>query len=583
MSGQIERTGNLRTNAEYFSLLNADTTSSNDSLDGASLESLLALVGDGNPNAVYERMLVDTGSLVKARLLRQNDGTTADETRQVRQTQEINASSSPEELARDPRVRAMLDVLGFTEGTGDNYGRVVYGTVLRAPYNPDLVGRRNVTVTDFSRHPNILVRVRPGLNSTAAGRYQFLKGTWDGLGMRDFSPRSQDIAAVKLMQRRGMIEPLLRGDIRTAVFRGAPEWASLPTARGGSYYGGQPARTIREIETRYNASLERYQNGSTPTTPRQPTVVNGLPATTLERGDRGAGVRQLQDALVRLGHLTAAQVNTGPGIYGPRTEAAVKEFQRANDLTPTGDYDRATREALSAITGGVERGSRGNVVRAMQTRLVELGYMSAAQVSTGPGVFGARTEAALKKFQAEHNIEQTGKLDPKTYAALQKAANAAPIQGDAPVYSPYTVYGSGSGGVRRVSGYNQLLPHHDYQTVRRGGQTLEVRDVVLTRPGQPNAGQAVPSPLAGRVVAAGRRGGYGNAVEVVNDRTGQRFLIGHLKSIDVRVGQQIGYGQTIGQQGSTGHSTGPHVHIESQPSVISRWVGDLMDGRFDGV
>lgn len=536
---------------------------------------------ESNPDALLERELFDTGSLFKSRFLAQSDerGQTA---RQVQRTQALTADSPPEQLIRDPRIRAMLDVLAFTEGTGDNYGRIVYGTVIRAPHNPELVGQRNVVISDFSRHPNILVEVRPGLRSTAAGRYQFLKGTWDSLGMPDFSPRSQDIAAVMLMQRRGMIEPLLRGDIRTAVFRGAPEWASLPTARGGSFYGGQPARSIEQIETRYRNALARQENGTAPA--EQPAQTSEVPQVSLGRGSRGPSVKTLQDALVKLGHMSAAQVRTGPGIYGPQTQAAVAEFQRTNGLVPSGAFDGATRAVMTAIFEGVGRGSRGAVVSALQERLVELSYLSPAQVRTGPGIFGPQTETALKKFQAEHQIRQTGVLGPTTYAALLRSGGTAPAGGgDAPTYRPYTVYSSGARSVRQINSAEQLLAHHGYQTVRRGGRTLEVRDIVLTRPREANSGQVIPSPISGRVVRAGVRGGYGNAVEVINDRTGERFLIGHMRRIDVREGQQITYGQAIGQQGSTGHSTGPHVHIEAQSGVIRRWVEDLLDGTFDGV
>lgn len=56
-------------------------------------------------------------------------------------------------------------------------------------------------VSDLSSHPNVRVAIpgEPGHYSTAAGRYQFLKGTWDEqaakLGLTDFSPASQDAAA----------------------------------------------------------------------------------------------------------------------------------------------------------------------------------------------------------------------------------------------------------------------------------------------------------------------------------------------------------------------------------------------------
>ena len=172
---------------------------------------------------------------------------------------DVSKNSPAATLVGNPRIKAFLDVLGFTEGTGENYGKVVNGVVISAPYNPELVGKTNVSVTDLSRHPHILVRLNATLKSTAAGRYQFLSSTWEGLGMPDFTAHSQDIAAVKLMTNRRMIDPLLAGNLRLAVTRGAPEWASLPTAAGGSFYGGQPARTFEEITTKYNASLKKYQ------------------------------------------------------------------------------------------------------------------------------------------------------------------------------------------------------------------------------------------------------------------------------------------------------------------------------------
>jgi muramidase (phage lysozyme)/peptidoglycan hydrolase-like protein with peptidoglycan-binding domain len=521
----------------------------------------------------------------------------------TQRTTQVTATSSASVLARDPRVRAMLDVLGFTEGTGNNYGKVVNGTVLSAPGHPELVGRRNISIDDFSRHPNIMVQVRPGLNSSAAGRYQFLSSTWRGLGMPDFTPQSQDIAAVKLMQQRGMIEPLLRGDIRTAVFRGAPEWASLPkNAQNQGYYSGQSARTLHDILDVYTSSLRRHQQGQGttpaptqphPTTPTAPTV------GTLSRGEHNNAVKTLQNELVKLGHLTQAQMNTGPGIFGRRTENAVKDFQRDNHLPVTGRWDSASQHALKQILGIVKRGDHGSVVRGVQEQLVRTGFMTRAQMNTGPGIFGRRTEAALKNFQAAHHLVPDGKLGPLTYRALQAASAArpqqptpptqptqptAPVNGKTYTYQPWATYSSGAGGVRHVTNYNQLLPHHDYQHVTRGGQRLEVRDVVLTRPGQNNNGQTLPSPLEGRVVNIRHQGskGYGNSIEVVNDRTGERFLVGHLSRVDVHVGQHVSYGQPIGAQGSTGHSTGPHVHIESESHVIRRWVNDLVDGKFDG-
>ena len=64
-----------------------------------------------------------------------------------------------------------------------------------------------------------------------------------------------------------------------------------------------------------------------------------------------------------------------------------------------------------------------------------------------------------------------------------------------------------------------------------------------------------------RVVFAGWRGGYGNAV-MAQDDLGRVHLYGHLRSITARVGSVLEQGQRLGTLGSTGHSTGPHVHYE---------------------
>ncbi|MBO0741323.1 MAG: M23 family metallopeptidase [Hyphomicrobiaceae bacterium] len=64
-----------------------------------------------------------------------------------------------------------------------------------------------------------------------------------------------------------------------------------------------------------------------------------------------------------------------------------------------------------------------------------------------------------------------------------------------------------------------------------------------------------------KVVFAGWRGGYGNAV-ITQDASGRTHLYGHLRSITARVGQMLDQGEKLGHLGSTGHSTGPHVHYE---------------------
>ena len=75
-------------------------------------------------------------------------------------------------------------------------------------------------------------------------------------------------------------------------------------------------------------------------------------------------------------------------------------------------------------------------------------------------------------------------------------------------------------------------------------------------------GTAVFATTSGQKVSfAGRRGGYGNVV-VTRDGQGRTHLYAHLHSIAVKSGQVLGQGKKLGTVGSTGFSTGPHLHYE---------------------
>jgi murein DD-endopeptidase MepM/ murein hydrolase activator NlpD len=74
-------------------------------------------------------------------------------------------------------------------------------------------------------------------------------------------------------------------------------------------------------------------------------------------------------------------------------------------------------------------------------------------------------------------------------------------------------------------------------------------------------GSVVHATAPGTVVFAGNRGGYGNMVEI-DHGYGIHTRYGHLSTISVRIGTKVGKGTSIGHVGSTGRSTGPHVHYE---------------------
>jgi murein DD-endopeptidase MepM/ murein hydrolase activator NlpD len=84
-------------------------------------------------------------------------------------------------------------------------------------------------------------------------------------------------------------------------------------------------------------------------------------------------------------------------------------------------------------------------------------------------------------------------------------------------------------------------------------------------------GTPVLAAVSGRVVAADYMGGYGLAIVIENGSAPQRNLYAHLSGIAVRPGMQIEQGSVIGWVGSTGNSTGPHLHFETQALTTSGW------------
>jgi lysozyme len=150
--------------------------------------------------------------------------------------------------ALTPRRRALLATIRYAEGTWTNGSARGYQLLYGGGH-----------FSSLSRHPQITVRRR--YVSAAAGAYQFLPPTWNRvarrLGLRDFGPRNQDMAALYLVERRGVLATLDREGLNGRVLdRLAREWASLPNRQGASVYG-QPVKTAQELQQFYASSLQR--------------------------------------------------------------------------------------------------------------------------------------------------------------------------------------------------------------------------------------------------------------------------------------------------------------------------------------
>ncbi|MFM7267091.1 MAG: M23 family metallopeptidase, partial [Cyanobium sp.] len=95
-------------------------------------------------------------------------------------------------------------------------------------------------------------------------------------------------------------------------------------------------------------------------------------------------------------------------------------------------------------------------------------------------------------------------------------------------------------------------------------------------------GTPVVAALTGRVVSSGDAGGYGLAIELEHDNPRRRTLYGHLSELYVKEGDRVRQGEVIGRVGSTGRSTGPHLHFEVRMPQEGGWVavepGELAPG-----
>ena len=179
------------------------------------------------------------------------------------------SSSTPKGLTRrgqelsqhlnNPHVKAFLDVIAYAEGTA-NMPNKGYNT---------LFGHGQFS--SFADHPRRRIPFG-STSSSASGRYQIMDFTWDEekakLGLKDFSPVSQDLVALSRILMRGGLDELLKGDIRGAINATRKEWASFP----GANYPGQSMKRLEDLLRVYEQSLRNYQ----PNAPRTQSELDAL-------------------------------------------------------------------------------------------------------------------------------------------------------------------------------------------------------------------------------------------------------------------------------------------------------------------
>lgn len=252
-----------------------------------------------------------------------------------------------------------------------------------------------------------------------------------------------------------------------------------------------------------------------------------------------ANVAALQVALKALGLYPVAV----DGVKGPFTETGLRKFQRRRSLLVDGIAGPQTRHALGRRgrprlgSRVMHRGDRGWDVAALQFLLQHRGY-SPGSIDGG---FGPGTRSAVLSFQRAAGLTADGLAGSATLSRLRHRSGG-PTQTPA---GPVSFY-------RPVSG-----PIGDrFGAPRENGRTHSGIDFPVAY------GTRIGAAGVGTTVFAGyNTGGYGKLV-VIQHRLGYSTWYAHLSQITTWAGERVQGGTRIGYVGSTGHSTGPHLHFE---------------------
>ena len=290
-----------------------------------------------------------------------------------------------------------------------------------------------------------------------------------------------------------------------------------------------------------------------------------------------------------------------PPIPGEASAATSRPGSAERLPDPVRRFD-ASLDALvreGVVTPGERVRVRGSLLTpqdaANRSKACRAGALSAQECSTGVIIIGRGRQDGL-----------TGGLDSGGMAGGQGSGfagfglNAAPLP---PITVPVTALLTGAGGSFRLSDVFRVTPRPSpiggngnlrllypligsaVTTSSFGWRLHPVLGSWLMHAGRDLAapeGTPVVAALSGRVVSSGLAGGYGLAVEVEHERPRRRTLYGHLSELYVKEGEMVRQGEVIGRVGSTGLSTGPHLHFELRLPQDGGWVaidpGDLDSG-----
>ena len=210
------------------------------------------------------------------------------------------------------------------------------------------------TFDDYTRHPDTVID-GGRLKSAAAGAYQFMPGTYGtvkrDLKLPDFSPSSQDQAALELMRRRGVDpdrDPLTPQNVNKL----SPEWAAFPTLEGRSYYPKQTAKSFQFVKDAFNAPIQGQGPRAQQAAPEKPPEVAQQPVTQNTIGEEEAL------AIFNLGQMQAKldQMKSETGQLEKDNEERFEKFKN---------------EVLTKMNEGYEKGQQNEKIDRLTEMFLE--------------------------------------------------------------------------------------------------------------------------------------------------------------------------------------------------------------------
>lgn len=248
-----------------------------------------------------------------------------------------------------PNVRAFLRVIRHGESSQDQSAyRWLFGSTQS---NPKLFDSfvAHPRVKTYEKYDGQFIKNGKLDYTTAAGAYQIVGSTWDdcvdALGLPDFSPESQDLAAAYLIDRRGALGDLLAGNITSAINRLGQEWASLPSAKYG-----QPTIKLEEALKVYQAYGGTTGPGSSqPEMPPQEPQQSDDPAQQSQE----ANAMPIPVLAPIAGSLLMGLANSLIEVFTPLAkEKITKEMARHTDKPEVAEQIATTLiESAKTLTG----------------------------------------------------------------------------------------------------------------------------------------------------------------------------------------------------------------------------------------